>query len=47
MVGFIKAGGYKNKKFWSEYGWEWKYKKNLASTWLGYKNNLSIVRHMV
>ncbi len=43
-LGFIKEGGYKNKKFWSKSGWEWKYKNKifLPFGWVFHKNNLSI-----
>ncbi len=43
-LGFIKEGGYKNKKFWSKSGWEWKYKNKifLPFGWVFNKNNLSI-----
>ena len=43
-LGFIKEGGYKNKKFWSKPGWEWKYKNKISLPlgWVFHKNNLSI-----
>ena len=43
-LGFIEEGGYKNKKFWSKYGWEWKNKNKISLPlgWLFHKNNLSI-----
>ena len=28
-LGFIKEGGYKNKKFWSKCGWKWKNKNKI------------------
>ena len=28
-MGFIKDGGYKKKKYWSEEGWDWKKKNNI------------------
>ena len=43
-LGFIKEGGYKNKKFWSKSGWEWKNKNKilLPLGWILDKDNLSI-----
>ena len=43
-LGFIKEGGYKNKKFWSKSGWKWKYKNKilLPLGWALHKDNLSI-----
>ena len=43
-LGFIKEDGYKNKKYWSKIGWEWKYKNQISLPlgWVLHKNNLAI-----
>ncbi len=43
-LGFIEAGGYKNKILWSATGWKWKSKNKISFPlgWLLHKENLSV-----